>query len=116
MGLDLKPLVSSSIVSLKLAELNGKVIAVDAYNVLYQFLSTIRGPTGELLSNSKGDVTSQLSGLFYRTINLIMEDIKTIFVFDGKSSILKAVELQHRSKLKQEATEKYRLALQEGRA
>jgi flap endonuclease-1 len=115
MGLDLKPLVSASVANLKLSELRDKVIAIDAYNTIYQFLSTIRGPTGEPLSNSRGEVTSHLSGLFYRTVNLMIEDIKTIFVFDGKPHMLKTSELQKRNKLKQEATEKYQLAIQEGR-
>ena len=45
MGLDLKPLVTP--MPLKLSELAGKVVAIDAYNTIYQFLSIIRGPTGE---------------------------------------------------------------------
>lgn len=113
MGLDLKPLVTPA--PLKLQELAGKVVAIDAYNTIYQFLSIIRGPTGEPLANSKGEVTSHLSGLFYRNTNLLMENIKPVYVFDGKASELKMVEIQRRSKLKKEATEKYQLAIDEGR-
>lgn len=113
MGLDLKPIVSAS--PLKLGELSGKVVAVDAFNTIYQFLATIRGPTGEPLSNAKGEITSHLSGLFYRNINLLMEDIKPIYVFDGKSHELKIAEIERRIKLKQEATENYQLAVVEGR-
>ncbi|MCC6058615.1 MAG: flap structure-specific endonuclease, partial [Desulfurococcaceae archaeon] len=47
-----------------------KVIALDAYNALYQFLAAIRQPDGTPLMDSKGNITSHLSGLFYRTINL----------------------------------------------
>ena len=113
MGLDLKPLVTP--VPLKLQELAGKVIAVDAYNTIYQFLSIIRGPTGEPLANDKGEITSHLSGLFYRNANLLMENIKPIYVFDGKANELKMAEIQRRSQLKKEATEKYQLAIEEGR-
>lgn len=113
MGLDLKPLVTPA--PLKLQELAGKVVAIDAYNTIYQFLSIIRGPTGEPLANSKGEVTSHLSGLFYRNTNLLIENIKPVYVFDGKASELKMVEIQRRSKLKKEATEKYQLAIDEGR-
>jgi len=113
MGLDLKPLVNPR--PLKLSELGKKVIAVDAYNTIYQFLSIIRGPTGDLLTNSKGEVTSHLSGLFYRNINLLMDDIRPVYVFDGKSSELKMAEIERRSQIKKEATEKYRLAIEEGR-
>jgi flap endonuclease-1 len=113
MGLDLKPLVTSA--PLKLQELAGKVVAIDAYNTVYQFLSIIRGPTGEPLTNSKGDVTSHLSGLFYRNTNLLIENIKPVYVFDGKANELKMAEIERRSKLKREATEKYQLAIEEGR-
>jgi flap endonuclease-1 len=113
MGLDLKPLVTPE--PMKLQELSGKVVAIDAYNTIYQFLSIIRGPTGEPLTNSKGDVTSHLSGLFYRNANLLMENIKPVYVFDGKASELKKVEIERRSKLKKEATEKHQLAIEEGR-
>jgi len=113
MGLDLKPLVTPE--PIKLQELSGKTIAIDAYNTIYQFLSIIRGPTGEPLMNSKGDVTSHLSGLFYRNTNLLMENIKPVYVFDGKANELKMEEIERRSKLKKEATEKYQLAIEEGR-
>jgi flap endonuclease-1 len=113
MGLDLKPLVTPR--PLKLTELAGKVVAIDAYNTIYQFLSIIRGPTGELLTNSKGEVTSHLSGLFYRNANLLMDNIKPVYVFDGKANELKIAEIERRSQLKKEATEKYHLAIEEGR-
>jgi flap endonuclease-1 len=113
LGLDLKPLVSPR--ALKLSELVDKIVAVDAYNTIYQFLSIIRGPTGELLSNSKGEVTSHLSGLFYRNVNLLIDNIKPIYVFDGKANELKKQEIERRSELKKEAAQKYQLAVDEGR-
>lgn len=113
MGLDLKPLVTAS--PLKLPELAGKVVSIDAYNTIYQFLSIIRGPTGEPLANSRGEITSHLSGLFYRNTNLLMENIKPVYVFDGKANQLKMTEIERRSKIKKEATEKYQLAVEEGR-
>src|SRR5919108_3713145 len=113
MGLDLKPLVSPR--GLKLSELVDKIVAVDAYNTIYQFLGIIRGPTGELLSNSKGEVTSHLSALFYRNVNLLIDNIKPIYVFDGKANELKKQEIERRSELKKEAAQKYQLAVDEGR-
>ncbi|MFL6483175.1 MAG: flap endonuclease-1 [Nitrososphaera sp.] len=113
MGLDLKPLVTPR--QLKLSELAGKIVAIDAYNTIYQFLSTIRGPTGELLTNGKGEVTSHLSGLFYRNVNLLIENVQLIYVFDGKSNELKIAEIERRNQLKKEASEKYHLAIEEGR-
>ena len=113
MGLDLKPLVTSS--DITISELSNKVVAVDAYNAIYQFLATIRGPTGDLLTNNKGDITSHLSGLFYRNINLLAENIKLIYIFDGKPHPLKSKEIERRHQIKQEASKRYEEAIAEGR-
>ena len=113
MGLDLKPLVKSS--PIMISELSGKVIAVDAYNTIYQFLATIRGATGELLTNNSGEVTSHLSGLFYRNVNLLAENIKLIYIFDGKPSPLKSKEIERRRQVKQDASKKYHEAITAGR-
>ena len=113
MGLDLKPLVKSS--PIMIPELSGKVIAVDAYNTIYQFLATIRGITGELLTNNNGEVTSHLSGLFYRNVNLLAEDIKLIYIFDGEPSPLKSKEIDRRRQVKQDALNKYQEAITAGR-
>ena len=113
MGLDLKPLVKSSTITI--SELSGKVIAIDAYNTIYQFLATIRGITGELLTNNNGEVTSHLSGLFYRNVNLLAEDIKLIYIFDGKPSPLKSKEIDRRRQVKQDALNKYQEAITAGR-
>src|SRR5919199_365288 len=113
MGLDLKPLVTSS--NITISELSNKVVAVDAYNAIYQFLATIRGPTGELLTDSKGDITSHLSGLLYRNINLLAENIKLIYIFDGKPHPLKSKEIERRRQIKQDASKKYEEAILEGR-
>lgn len=113
MGLDLKPLVKSS--PIMISELSGKVIAIDAYNTIYQFLATIRGITGELLTNNNGEVTSHLSGLFYRNVNLLAEDIKLIYIFDGEPSPLKSKEIDRRRQVKQDALNKYQEAVTAGR-
>jgi flap endonuclease-1 len=113
MGLDLRPLVEPN--SLKLEELANKVVAIDAYNAIYQFLAIIRGLQGEHLTDSSGRVTSHLSGLFYRNVNLLSLGIKPVYVFDGKPPSLKYVEIERRKKVKQEATVKYEQALKEGR-
>ena len=113
MGLDLKPLVKSS--PIMISELSGKVIAVDAYNTIYQFLATIHGATGELLTNNSGEVTSHLSGLFYRNVNLLAENIKLIYIFDGKPSPLKSKEIERRRQVKQDASKKYQEAITAGR-
>jgi flap endonuclease-1 len=100
---------------IELESLAGKKIAIDAYNALFQFLSIIRDKmTGEPLKDSKGRITSHLSGLFYRTINLIEAGIKPIYVFDGKPPEFKKVTLEKREEMKKEAEEKMKEALEKG--
>lgn len=112
MGLDLKGLVTKE--KTKLESFSSKVIAIDAYNTMYQFLSIIRGPDGTLLSDAKGRVTSHLSGLFYRNVNFLSLGIKPVYVFDGKPPSLKFAEIERRKQIKKEATIKYEKALAQG--
>ena len=81
MGVKLKDIVVRHPVSLK--ELVGRVIVVDAFNMLYQFLSNVRARDGSLLTDSRGNVTSHLIGLFSRCTNLMEKGVRLVFVFDG---------------------------------
>ena len=112
-GVNLRDLVPK--IAVKLEDLGGKSIAIDAYNTLYQFLAIIRQPDGTPLKDSTGKVTSHLSGLLYRTSNLVELGIKPIYVFDGTPPALKEVEIRRRAKVKQEAQVHYERALQEGK-
>ena len=90
-----------------LEALTGRVVAVDAQNTLYQFLSTIRQPDGTPLTDSAGRTTSHLSGLIYRTTHLVAKGLKLVFVFDGKPSELKAEVLKARAERRAEALRKW---------
>jgi flap endonuclease-1 len=109
LGVDFKDLVPKTPV--KLEDLGGKIIAIDAYNAIYQFLAIIRQPDGTPLKDSMGKVTSHLSGLFYRTSNLVEMGIKTIYVFDGIPPTLKAAEIERRRQVKVEAAVHYEKAV-----
>ncbi len=85
--------------------LQGKIIAVDAMNMLYQFVTTIRQHDGTPLKDSKGNVTSHLTGLFARTTRLLQKGLKLVFVFDGEMPSLKAAERARRNELKEKAKE-----------
>jgi len=89
-----------------------KIIAIDAFNVLYQFITTIRQRDGTPLMDSNGKITSHLNGLFYRTTNLMERGLKLVFVFDGDSPKLKSEERKRRQALKQVAEEKHKIALE----
>jgi len=97
---------------IKMEDLSGKVIAIDSFNYLYQFLSIIRQRDGTPLMDRKNNVTSHLSGLFSRSVNLIEKGIKPVYVFDGKSPQLKKIEQERRNAVKKEAEEKYKIAVQ----
>jgi len=114
MGVNLRELVEKVKKQINLKDLNKKVVAIDAYNMLYQFLAIIRQPDGTPLMNRRGEVTSHLSGLFYRTINLLENGIKPVYVFDGKPPELKTVVLEKRLQIKVEAEKRYREALARG--
>ena len=113
MGVDLRDLVPKK--TIKLEELSGKSLAIDAYNALYQFLAIIRQPDGTPLKDNSGRVTSHLSGLLYRTSNLLELSIKPVYVFDGAPPALKEVEIKRRMKVKEEALVRYERALKEGK-
>jgi flap endonuclease-1 len=112
MGVNLKGLVTAQTVSME--EMRGRVLAIDGYNALYQFLSIIRQPDGTPLMDSAGRVTSHLSGVFYRTVNLLEAGIKPVYVFDGKPPELKLREIERRAEIKEKAEEEYRAALERG--
>ncbi len=88
---------------IQLGELAHRVIAVDAFNMLYQFLTTIRMRDGTPLKNSKGEVTSHLVGLFARVSTLLESNLRLVFVYDGKTPVLKHRERERRKEIKQEA-------------
>ncbi len=108
MGLQIGDIVPRR--ALEFSELKGKVIAVDAYNALYQFLSSVRQPDGTPLMDSKGNVTSHLSGLFYRNVSLLGEGMKLIYVFDGEYSELKQKTKDMRKDAKDKARSEFESA------
>ena len=105
MGVNISEIIPKKEITIK--DLKDKVIAIDAYNTLYQFLTTIRQPDGTPLQDKKGNVTSHLSGLFYRNINLLQEGISPIYVFDGKPPELKRKEIEKRKQAKEIAQKRY---------
>jgi len=99
MGVALTPIVLKQ--DLALEDLYGKRFAVDANGELYQFLALIRLRDGTPLKDSRGRITSHLSGLFYRTTRLIADyRMELVFVFDGKPPALKFDEIRRRRSIK----------------
>src|SRR5689334_24936461 len=100
MGVALTPIIIKQ--ALALEDLRGKLLAIDTNGELYQFLALIRLHDGTPLKDSKGRITSHLSGLFYRTTRLIADyRMELIFVFDGKPPLLKSAEIARRRTIKE---------------
>ncbi|MEO2152020.1 MAG: flap structure-specific endonuclease, partial [Thermococcus sp.] len=112
MGVQIGELIPRN--EIELERLYGKKVAIDAFNAMYQFLSTIRQRDGTPLMDSKGRITSHLSGFFYRTINLMEAGIKPAYVFDGEPPAFKRRELEKRREAREEAEEKWHEALERG--
>jgi len=112
-GVLLTPIVSPQAIALE--ELRDKLVAVDGNGELYQFLALIRLRDGSPLADSKGRVTSHLSGLFYRTTRLIAEHgARLAFVFDGAPPVEKRAELERRRAVKAKAESARASALARG--
>lgn len=98
---------------IKYEDLRGKVIAVDMYNALYQFLASIRTENGDLLTRN-GTVVSHLYGILWRYGYLLGRGIKFVFVFDGKPIALKANEISSRQFTKNKNREELQKAIDRG--
>ncbi len=114
MGVNIRELVDDCREEISYEMLSGKTIALDAFNILYQFLAAIRQPDGTPLMDSKGNITSHLSGIFYRSISLMEYNIKLVYVFDGEKPSFKEEEIKKRLQAKEEAEEKWRRSIEEG--
>lgn len=112
MGVKFKDIVSPKPINFE--DLNGRTVAIDAANSIYQFLSSIRQRDGTPLMDEHGRVTSHLSGILYRTSSLMEKGIKPIYVFDGKSHSLKGETVSKRIEVRKESEKKWKEALGKG--
>ena len=108
MGVKIRELAKKGIKTIKFKELKKIPLAIDTFNIIFQFLSTIRQANGDLLKDSQGRITSHLLGLFYRSINYLENDMKPLFIYDGEAPSLKWREIEKRKKARKKA-EKMRL-------
>ncbi len=100
---------------IELERLSGKLVAIDAFNAMYQFLSIIRQRDGTPLMTSRGEITSVHSGMFYRTAKLLTIGIIPVYVFDGEPPPFKRETVEEREEIRKEAMKKWREALEAGK-
>jgi len=113
LGVNLTPILVKH--EIRLEDIRGRSLAVDANNVLHQFLALIRTRTTSPLRGPNGTVTSHLVGLLYRATHLISKyHLTLVFVFDGKPPRLKIREIEKRRKLREKAIAEWQKALKEG--
>ncbi|MBD3210064.1 flap endonuclease-1 [Candidatus Micrarchaeota archaeon] len=111
MGVDLGDLAVKETISLQ--SLSGKKVAIDSFNMLYQFLASIRQEDGTPLMDYSGNITAHLSGLFYRTCRFMEHGLRPVFVFDGEAPEFKEKTLEERAEAKKTAKKKWKEALEE---
>ena len=110
MGFNLSPLAVKRQITLE--DLRSRSLAVDANNMLYQFLALIRMRDGRPFTDSHGNVTSHLLGLLMRTTRLMGDyEVRPIFVFDGKPPQLKMRTLQARRQYREKAKREWEEAV-----
>lgn len=90
-------------------------VAIDASMCIYSFLIAVRS-NGEMLTNENGETTSHLMGMFYRTLRIVDNGIKPVYVFDGAPPKLKSGELAKRFQRKATAAEGLEEAKETGTA
>ncbi len=111
MGLNIREIIPRK--EIEIVDLKDKIVCVDAFNTLYQFLSSVRQPDGTPLRDNQGIVTSHLSGIFYRNVALLVEGMKLVYVFDGDAPDLKAKTWKNRENSRNLAKERYEEAKSE---
>jgi flap endonuclease-1 len=95
----------------------GRKIAIDASMSIYQFMIAMRGfVNGESveLTNANGEVTTHLNGLWSRSIRMMTEGLRPIYVFDGAPPEMKNAELAGRREKAAEARTALAKAVEEG--
>ncbi len=110
MGVDISGILVKHPTSIK--DNGGITVSVDAFNIIYQFLSSIRGEDGEPLRDASGNITSHLSGIFYRTATLLQNNIKPVYSFDGKPYRLKNETLKERKAIKDKNIAELNIAIE----
>lgn len=91
----------------------GRKVAIDASMSIYSFLVAVRSDGQQLMSDT-GETTSHLMGMFYRTLRIVDNGIKPLYVFDGAPPKLKSGELAKRFQRKSEAQEQHEEARETG--
>ena len=108
---DLRELASIREVAFE--EIEGSVVAVDAHNWLYRYLTTtVKWTTDEAYTTTNGTEVANLIGIVQGLPKFFEHDLVPVMVFDGAVTDLKADEVADRRE-KRERAEERRVAAEE---
>ena len=97
------------------AEVAGSVVAVDAHNWLYRYLTTtVKFTADEAYTTEGGEEVANLVGAVTGLAKLFEHDLTPVFVFDGGVTDLKEAEVERRREKREEAEERLAEARERG--
>ena len=86
------------------ADVEGSVVAVDAHNWLYRYLTTtVKWTRDEVYTTSEGEEVANLVGVVQGLPKFFEHDLVPVFVFDGGVTELKDDEVEKRREAKERA-------------
>jgi flap endonuclease-1 len=98
-------------------EIAGSVVAVDAHNWLYRYLTTtVKFTADEAYTTSGGDEVANLVGIVQGLPKFFEHDLTPVFVFDGGVTDLKEDEVERRRDEREKAEERLAEARERGDA
>ncbi|GAA0679350.1 flap endonuclease-1 [Natronoarchaeum mannanilyticum] len=105
----------AAIESVAFDELEGSVVAVDAHNWLYRYLTTtVRFTADEAYTTADGTEVANLIGIVQGLPKFFENDLSPVFVFDGTPTDLKSDEIESRREDREQREEKLEDARERG--
>jgi flap endonuclease-1 len=99
------------------ADLEGSVVAVDAHNWLYRYLTTtVKWTSDGIYTTSEGEEVANLVGVVQGLPKFFEHDLTPVFVFDGAVTELKDDEVAERREKREAAEERLEAAREAGDA
>ncbi|MEF8882488.1 MAG: flap endonuclease-1 [Halapricum sp.] len=97
------------------ADLEGSIVAVDAHNWLYRYLTTtVKWTSDDVYTTSDGEEVANLVGVIQGLPKFFEHDLTPVFVFDGAVTDLKDDEVQQRREKREAAEERLEAARERG--
>lgn len=101
----------AAISSIPFDDLKGSVVAIDAHNWLYKYLTTtVKFTNTTAYTTDNGEEVANLIGVVQGLPKLLNPGITPVFVFDGAPTDLKAEEIESRQEARERAEERLKKA------